>query len=467
MIKQPANRFIDVVIKSKNKGRIKKLAVAIFRRIARQKWVMPLIIKYVVSELTLLSSNKNSDKKIRLLVLNEERYKADLEVLSEHPDVELISLPSAVQHLINSLWVSELRELSQKNPVAYFECKEPAVIEVRNKLAIFLQDFILRLKYKVKFDALVTCTFYYRQDKDWEIAAEKIGIPFFAIHKENMKDPIVHKISIDGYKRKHIKFYGRRIFLFNELEKSVLLNADVSTEDKVSVVGGLRMDRIFKRTDSGDVKEPGRKVVLFSFHHCIGLLDIPDAIRYFSTRRDVGFVEYFDLVHGMVAQFAANNPDVEVVIKPKWEEEWNDHIRNAIERVTGINPDAIPNLKITGKVPAQTLIEESTVVVGLNSTTLLEAKLFGRRVVVPLLAEARGKYFDKHVYFHKYLDTFNTPGSPEEILVALDEELNGISPVRDLNHEMIRDYLGVYDGNVANRMVNIMRSEINVDKVQL
>lgn len=464
LLKRSMNRFVEDVVKSTNKNLLKKIIVSLIRRIARHKLALPLLVEYAASEVAPLSEKKNQDNKIILLLLNEERYRADIDVLAEHPEVELLSLPSNIQHLINSVWVSELRELSKNNPVAYFKNTDPNVVFIRNNLINFLQGFLSRLQKKIKFDAIATCTFYYRQDKDWEISSQNINIPFFALHKENMKDPVTHEQSILNYKKKYIKFFGTRIFLFNELEKTVLKKANISTDEKLSVVGGLRMDRIFKRTSSGNLKSPARKIVLFSFHHCVGLLDIPEIEGYFNVKGDSGFIEYFDLVHGMVAKYALENPDVEVVIKPKWEHGWNKHIYTAINRVIGVDASSIKNLEITAKIPAQTLIEESSVVIGINSTTLLEAKLYGRRVVVPLFAEAKEKYFDKHVYFHQYLNTFNTPRSPDELLVALDEELNGIAPTRELKKAMINDYLGVYDGHVADRVINIMQQDINEAK---
>ncbi|MEE9249915.1 MAG: hypothetical protein V3U93_02155, partial [Alphaproteobacteria bacterium] len=135
-------------------------------------------------------------------------------------------------------------------------------------------------------------------------------------------------------------------------------------------------------------------------------------------------------------------------------------IETAIRRTTGLDAETIPNLTITADVPAQTLIEQSAVVVGINSTTLLEAKLFGRPVVVPLFAEAAGKYYDEHVYFQNYLDTFNVARSPEELVEAIDDELAGRAPQRTLPAEMVTDYLGFFDGRTSDRVVALMQSDI-------
>jgi len=420
------NSFLDAFIRREGKGRLLQTGVSTLRGLAKQPWTLPLIARYIESETFWIGSKKNTKNRIRLLVLNEERYRADLAVLADHPEVELIGLPSKVQHLVNSVWISELREISKKNPDAYIQNTDPRVRKARDALTFFLRSLLIILQRRLGIDGLITCTFYYRQDRDWEVAATALNIPFFILHKENMKDRVIHEKSIKRYQEKHFQYVGKRIFLFNELEKEVLLSAGVCDESVISVVGGLRMDAIHKKVSEGRVGEPGREVVLFSFHHCIGLLKIPNVYGFFSPDRKVGFVDYFDKVHAAIAQFADANPDIKVIIKPKWEQGWADQIRSAIQRVSGLNANEIPNLIITADIPAQELIERASVVVGINSTTLLEAKLFGRRVVVPLFAEALDKYYDDHVYFHDYMDVFNVATSPDDLKQSIWMNWRGI-----------------------------------------
>ena len=99
-------------------------------------------------------------------------------------------------------------------------------------------------------------------------------------------------------------------------------------------------------------------------------------------------------------------------------------------------------------------------VVGINSTTLLEAKLFGRPVVMPLFAEAAGKYYDKHVYFKDYFDTFNVARSPEALIEAIEDELAGRAPRRSMPPEMMAEYLGFFDGKTRTRVVSLMQQDI-------
>ena len=293
-----------------------------------------------------------------------------------------------------------------------------------------------------------------------------VGVPFFALHKENMKDPVIHEASIERYRNSQYKFVGNRIFLFNKLEREVLLKAKVCGEQQISVVGGLRMDGIFHRLKNACVPKPKRQVVLFSFHHCVGLLKIPGLKGFFNDQTDEGFIEYFDQVHGAMAALARDYPDITVYIKPKWSQQWIDQIKMAIDRNKGINADNISNLKITAEVPAQCLIEQSAVIVGINSTTLLEAKLYNRPVVVPLFAEAAGKYYDKHVYFQNYLEVFNVVRSMNDLIPGILAELEGAAPIRKMPKAMVEDYLGFFDGKTCQRVTSLMAEDIQLAKTQ-
>ncbi|PCI29355.1 MAG: hypothetical protein COB67_04170 [SAR324 cluster bacterium] len=468
MFRKSIENIIDKCIRNSEKGPFKRKLVSIFRTLVQQPAMLPFVISYVSSTLKIISPASSSPEKIRLLVLSEERYQQDLAVLGAHPEVELVSLPSKVQELVNAIWVSEIRSITEKDKNAFLWNEHPAVQQTRQNLHNYLKRLIRGLAKRSEFDAIVSCTFYYLRDRDWELAAGAVGIPFFVLHKENMKDPVTHPSTIARYKKKRFKFTGQRIFLANNLERKVLLQAKAAQEEQISIVGGLRMDAIHQRIHCSGIPRPRRKVVLFSSHHCIGLLQIPKAVGYFNPDRDAGFIQYFDKVHGTIAQLAFDNPDVEVVIKPKWMGSWYEEILKAIKRTTGLEGDKIPNLKIGIEVPAQQLIEESSVVVGLNSTTLLEAKLYGRPVIIPLFEEAAGKYFNSNVYFHDYLDEFNIAHSTEALTKSILDELNGISsPPQPLSAGMLSDYLGYFDGQITARVVDLMKQDlktINAEK---
>jgi hypothetical protein len=452
---------VESLVRREGKSQLGVRTVTLLRRLAQSSLALPLVATYVGSRLSRLGPQAIAPDPIRLLVLNEERYRADLAVLAARPDVELYSLPSRVQHLVNAIWVSQARSVSAADPDAYLLDQHPVIRHVRRRLHAFLARLISRLAKRHRLDGITSCTFYYRQDREWESAGREVGVPFFALHKENMKDPVTHGTTIERYKRKGFRFEGERLFLANQLEKEVILKAGCADEGRISVVGALRMDTLYRRVCNPERKPVADKVVLFSTHHRLGLLEIDGVSGVFNSRRDAGFVRHFSVLHGSFARIALERPKTEFVIKTKWLGIWHDEIVAAIRGSLGIEPDTIPNLTITDSIPAQDLIDSAMVVVGLNSTTLLEAKLAKVPVILPLFEEAADKYFATNVYFQKYMDVFSVADSAEEFCDLLRRSIDGQPPdQKDIPEAMVQDYLGYFDGKVADRVVAIMRRDI-------
>lgn len=439
-----------------------KILSAIWHRLAAKDWFMFAIIAIASFYIKPFQKQKTKGN-IKLLALNSFRYKHDLEILNKHPDVCIFVLPHKIQTLINAIFYRQLplNIASKDNTEKYCKFANLENNNERLQLVSYLEKFIPKLLKSRNINALMSCSFFYIADIDWQRACANQGIPYFALHKENMQDGVVYQQMVERYSSMKMKYFGQRLFLYNHLVKKVILGAEICNASTISVTGAARMDSLFKKVKEERIPAPKRQITLFSSHHCIGLLQVPGAINYFSQNRNSGFVEYFELVHGYIIQFAHKHPDIDVYIKPKWGDSWVEHIKEAGLKM-GYNADTIPNLFITHEIPAQQLIENSGVILGINSTTLLESLIVGRPVILPLFAEAANKYYDKHVYFKEYeQDVFNVVRSPKDLENAIISELNGEIATRVMPKKMIEDYLGYCDDNSTNRIVEQMKIDIH------
>ena len=162
--------IVERLVRSNSRKNFRKILVSVFRLIARQSWAIPFLTTYVASKLKPLCIQKSSISKMRLLVLNEERYRPDLEMLGEDPHVELVSLPSSVQHLLNAIWISDVDAILQKDRGSYFRNDNPEIEKARVRLFQFMCKFIKELAKREHIDGIASCTFYYLQDREWEAA---------------------------------------------------------------------------------------------------------------------------------------------------------------------------------------------------------------------------------------------------------------------------------------------------------
>lgn len=445
-----------------DRGIVRTFLLSVVRSILRFDFLNFLIVRFVINNLSVSDVGIQRDPDaLRLLVLNEERYRHDLAVLDRRPDVVLLFLPSRIQSLVNAIWLSPIRRFTAADPYIFLRESNSEIISARKSLRRFLKFCIRRLQQEMNIHALVTCTFYYRQDRDWEVACSEIDFPFFVLHKENMKDPVIHDAVIRRYVERGFKFYGTKLFLGNHLEKEVVLKAGCAADSQVSVVGALRMDDLFESVSSRTAPTTDKTVVLFSTHHKLGLLDIEGVSGLFNLVDDRGFVRHFDTLHRAVGALALEYPNVKFVIKAKWLGPWKELVDRAIFNETGYHSDDIHNLLITDSISAHELIASATVVLGLNSTALLEAKLYGIPVIAAVFEEALENYFDTNVYFHNYMDAFSVANSSLELKEYVRSALRGdVLKQKPISEDMIADYLGYFDGNVANRIVDQMKFHI-------
>ena len=197
--------------------------------------------------------------------------------------------------MINSLFLSEIRALTLNDEDIFLKNTNPLIFKAREDLKKYLKLLLRSLKLKYKFHAIISCTFYYRQDREWENAGQSIGLPFFVLHKENMKDPVTHKRAIDRYKRRNFVFNGQKLFLANKLEEEVILKAHCANKNQIEVCGSLRMDKLFKSLKCKN-KFKKDKIVLFSTHHVLGLLELPSSNGVFvRNKEEGGFIEHLDI----------------------------------------------------------------------------------------------------------------------------------------------------------------------------
>ena len=72
-------------------------------------------------------------------------------------------------------------------------------IEVE-RLVNFITNFLIALDAKYKISAILTCSFYYRQDMPYQFSCVDTGVPFYVLWKEYLKDDCTLEATIEGIK---------------------------------------------------------------------------------------------------------------------------------------------------------------------------------------------------------------------------------------------------------------------------
>jgi hypothetical protein len=85
---------------------------------------------------------------------------------------------------------------------------------------------------------------------------EALGVPFLALHKENLKSPDRMDFFAELYRTRRGPFTGRRILVYNEIERVVQTKAQIIAPDRVTICGMPRLGRVHAWRISSAVYRP-------------------------------------------------------------------------------------------------------------------------------------------------------------------------------------------------------------------
>lgn len=252
------------------------------------------------------------------------------------------------------------------------------------------------IQHRARADAVLTGNFGYFAEQELAAVVEAQGTPFIAMHKESLKTPGRQVFFERLYRERRQAFPGRRILVYNTIERDVQVAAGIAPKEHITVCGMSRLDQSHAwrvSAATGPSLTPPRPMVLmFSFHPKTGLPFIPRKPgapqgRMETLGADEQALAWTDLhlgFHQAAARLARENPDLDVVVKgkadlPKW-----------LKETTGdtLDFDGLANLRAVVGGDPQDLIASASVITGFGTTALLEALAAGKRVVLPQFAEA-------------------------------------------------------------------------------
>ncbi len=251
-----------------------------------------------------------------------------------------------------------------------------------------------RVQARARASVVLTGNFAYAAEQEFGAVVEASGVPFIAMHKESLKTPGLVNFYTTLYRDRRQAFQGRKILVYNTIERGIQVDAGIIPPDRVEVCGMPRLDRLHQWRIRAAQSPPlsGRPLVLFlSFHPKTGLPVIPRKPGAAEGRLEnladgLGDVSWHDLsaqCHRAVLRLARENPAIDVVVKGKGDlAKWLGLTGTAIDQ------DRPDNLKLVVGGDPQDLIARASIVCGFTTTALLEAIASGKQVVVPRFAEA-------------------------------------------------------------------------------
>ncbi len=445
-------------------GRPKAVLRRLAARLARAGWVWPLAAYYawrtrffnpLKSSFTASPENGRAP---RVLALHPERLEADLRAVAATGRVKIIPFPFDWQGQLVSLFFGpELRG------VPYSDIPSEAKAALRQ----FLMRFLPRFYWMAGVEAVVSPNFMYVQDQEWAaVTGAHTPVAYTVLYKENLKDPGFAMAETLRQNFKLVDFGGDQIMVGGEGPERLIVDSGLAPPDKVISCGMPRLDDLFGRARQRPVGEAPRRVVFFSFSllsaaYYARLKKKPNVI---PRRGEPGMWRLFDGAHQGIARMALKRPDVQFVIKAKWGGRWLEAIHESLA-LAGLDPAGIPNLTITDQGQSVDYVLDSRVVIGFNSTTMLEGLAAGRPVINPLFGEALDPEYRGYILFTDEDGAFYPAKDEAEferlVLENVDEPAVAATPKsRRARDRLIKRFFHADDGRAAERCAEAIKAAV-------
>ena len=329
----------------------------------------------------------------------------------------------------------------------------------------FLQDVLRQVLRLTRIDVIVSGNFAYFAERELHSAAEALGVPFVVLHKENLKSPGRASYFEQHYRRRRGPFGGRRILVYNTIERDVQAAAGIAPADRITVCGMPRLDRShqWRMTAAGHRLPTEPMVLFFTFGAKTGLPalrrkgaggDYAEALPEFD---DLNWAQTARQTMAAVARFAQANPGVQVVVKSKLSSDQREIFRAAAG-------GRIPaNLRLVDGGDPLVLLQQAWVVVGMNSTALLEAVAMGKTVLCPRYAEAADPAMQP--WIADLGASAEYAESPDALIASLFELASAPVPVvpaelAPVAIDALDRWAGNSDGKASERVRAVIRREV-------
>ena len=304
--------------------------------------------------------------------------------------------------------------------------------------------------------AMAQFNIVYWAERELSAACVEQGIRFVATHKECNWSPAVINKSINFYSESVGSFQGSAVSVYNSTTKKIFTAAGIINENLVSVPGCARLDESHKYRSNAKLPQT-RTVLFYLVDGKAGLAGLKDEetgqwIRG-APLSDGSVGDWSAMVakvNAAVMDLATTNPDIQVICKGKTG--LADHQLGQLVEAAG--GGSLPNNVdlIAGGV-GHKLIEKASVVIGFNTTAVMEAMAAGVPVIVPNIFSEQEKQIVG--YAHEVNEGALVPTTTEQLTFMVLDVLEAGNRYKELTQSqknVLDRMLGNSDGKAGERL---------------
>ncbi len=318
-----------------------------------------------------------------------------------------------------------------------------------------LQVYLSFLKKNFKIKYIIVFAIHYKSEVFWDEISNDLNIKYLIYHRESQyaspKEVNFTKKMLRGIN----PFQGHRIFVYNEIAKKVFVESGYVAKDKIIVNGPLRTDKLYKP----NIKTKNNNIVLFYIFGTgmgLGYMTGQSDITH-SKFKNFGWNMLLENTYKNLFKLAKEFKNYKFICKGKYSGMIMDR-HFAMEKKFG----KTSNLIFTSKEKNYEFLKNSKIVISFGSTTMFEAMILKKKLLIPFFNEPINKKYKNNVPFEE-LSKFKFVKKKEndfyksiKKILASKKNFNSDNKIYDI---CIKKYLGFNDGNNEKRFINLIKKD--------
>ncbi len=310
-------------------------------------------------------------------------------------------------------------------------------------------DYLLNIFQKVQrfypFDGFINFNPFYKTEVELQKVSNKLGIKFISIHKEAIHPKSYQKCLKWIYKNTANKFYGTKILTYNNFEKKMLVEANITKSNIVKVIGMPRLTRSIQFSNKNLISN-NRNIILFTStnrylpYYNSSYFKVPSN-NLFKKKTFFDFDKIQSKTFELLVKILKKENNVRLTIKMRPGQKLDLSIFNQFgNRV---------KIKTTGS--GHSYLEKNNIVIAFNSTILLEAFAAKKNVFAPFQNYKNQELFE----FNKYAICSNSAKFLEKKILNIIKHKK-IKNLRDSKkiYKVLKLYTYNHDGKSGERLKN-------------
>ncbi len=395
-----------------------------------------------------------------------DRINSDMSIVKDFSDYDVLFFPSRLQYRISKLFLDE-KIMSQKS---YFELTDEKYKDQKKTYEKHLLKIVNHLKKFININLLFVANCNYYEHQAWANVFRKLKIPVVVYSKESVLAPGRSEAFNTHFSNLANQITNiTKILVYGKSGYKQYLDTNLVQNQNIVEVGSLKTDRLFekiKNTNNEIFKNQynlnRKEVTLFAFP----CGDFPEDFNIDSDYSKVWQGGYWapTLWNETLSTFielSKSNTSYKFFIKTKSFESSQMIIKN---NNALLNSD----IEISHEKELLNIYNDSKLIIGFNSTVLLEMLVTDIPIFIPKWAEAINPKLENMMILNKICNAYNTLESQNQMFTDIESFLKNDNKVvvNNLRHErddILSYHLYKVDGNVKKRILQNLNFDHHSD----